>query len=274
MVMLHEEIRAVLLTRSRQMATQEIADEVNRRGNYRKRNGSAVTAFQVHGRTRNYSDIFTREGSRVGLVEWLAGKVTDDTESPPRRRKAVVPSLTPLAERRRSGSASAVQALQPEAGSDARLLILGTMPGPESLRLRQYYANPRNQFWRILSESFNREVPDSYRDRISLLIANHIALWDVLEICEREGALDSKIVLRSEQPNDVAGFLREHRGITTIALNGGAAAKYFQRFVAPQLMSLADRPLKLVQLPSTSSAHTIPVAAKLSQWRPILVAAA
>lgn len=273
MVTLHEEIRAVLLTASRQMTTQEIADEVNRRGNYHKRDGSPVSPFQVHGRTRNYPEIFTREGSIVGLVESLAGKEMAGVESPQGRHLAAMPSLTPSGDWRHGGSATDVRALQPVAGSDARLLILGTMPGAESLRLRQYYANSRNQFWRVLSESFNWEVPRSYRDRIAFLIANHIALWDVLETCERDGSLDSKITPGSERPNDIAKFLREHRRVATIALNGGAAAEFFQRLVAPQLVNL-DRTPKLVQLPSTSSAYTISVAAKLSQWRPVLIATA
>jgi hypoxanthine-DNA glycosylase len=166
-----------------------------------------------------------------------------------------------------------VQALPFVAGHDARLLVLGTVPGVESLRLRQYYANSRNQFWRILFEAFGREVPVLYKDRVSFLIANYIALWDVLEACAREGSLDSKIVPGSERPNDIAGFLRKHTGIKTVALNGGTAAKLFQRLVAPQLVSL-DRTLKLVQMPSTSPAYTAAFATKLSQWHPVFVATA
>jgi uncharacterized protein YrrD len=69
-ITLHEEIQAILREKRSSMTTKEIADEVNRRGNYHKKDGSAVTDYQVHGRTKNYDTLFTRDGSKVGLVEW------------------------------------------------------------------------------------------------------------------------------------------------------------------------------------------------------------
>ena len=67
---LHEEIRSILMEVGKEMTTSEIAAEVNRRGNYNKRDGSPVTDYQIHGRTKNYEKMFTRDGSSVGLIEW------------------------------------------------------------------------------------------------------------------------------------------------------------------------------------------------------------
>lgn len=64
---LHEEIVSILSEHGGWMTTSEIASEVNRRGRYRKRDDSAMTAFQIHGRTRNYPSLFERDGSRVRL---------------------------------------------------------------------------------------------------------------------------------------------------------------------------------------------------------------
>jgi len=64
---LHEAIVRVLQTKGKSMTTQEIADELNRNGLYSKRDGSTITDFQIHGRTRNYGHLFLREGSNVSL---------------------------------------------------------------------------------------------------------------------------------------------------------------------------------------------------------------
>ena len=66
---LHEETARILRQHgNRWMSTQEIVDAVNAAGNYRKRDGSAVTAFQIHGRTKNYTQLFERDRSKVRLL--------------------------------------------------------------------------------------------------------------------------------------------------------------------------------------------------------------
>ena len=159
-----------------------------------------------------------------------------------------------------------LRALPPVAASDARLLVLGSMPGAESLRRRQYYANPRNQFWRVAFTAFGETDPEAYPERVAFLLAHRIALWDVLETCERKGSLDTNIARGSEHPNDIAGFLRRHSGVRTIALNGGKAAQLFQSLVAPHLGSTAST-LEVLAMPSTSPAHTTPFAAKMTRWK-------
>src|SRR5690606_18961961 len=96
------------------------------------------------------------------------------------------------------------QSLSPVINSQSRVLILGTMPGDESLRQQRYYANPRNQFWSIISRVYRVAVPDDYDNRISLLLELGIALWDVLRSADRRGSLDSAI--KNEAANDFANL--------------------------------------------------------------------
>ncbi len=70
---LHEAIEELLIEKGRSMSTSEIANELNRRKSYSKRDGSLITAFQIHGRAKNYPDLFTKDGSTVGLVVWEKG---------------------------------------------------------------------------------------------------------------------------------------------------------------------------------------------------------
>ena len=157
----------------------------------------------------------------------------------------------------------------PLARSDARVLILGSMPGEESLRRREYYAYPHNQFWPIMGALFGagRELP--YEDRVRALTRRGIALWDVLKSCERVGSLDGSIVPESERPNALPRFLREHPRIRAVFFNGGKAHSAFARHVMPRLGALAES-LRFVRLPSTSPAHAgMPRSAKLAAWRQI-----
>lgn len=157
----------------------------------------------------------------------------------------------------------------PLARADARVLILGSMPGQESLRQGQYYAYPHNQFWPIMGELFGagRELP--YPERVEALTARGVAVWDVLACCERAGSLDASIRAATERANDFARFLAAHPRIHTVFFNGGKAQSAFARHVLPRLGPLASR-LQLVRLPSTSPAHAgVPRAAKLAAWRQV-----
>ncbi|MDY0057667.1 MAG: DNA-deoxyinosine glycosylase [Methyloversatilis sp.] len=150
----------------------------------------------------------------------------------------------------------------------ARVLILGSMPGVASLAAQRYYAHPRNQFWPIMGALFGAGPELPYAERLRVLTAAGIALWDVLESCERAGSLDAAIDARSAQANDFAAFFDAHPGITRIVCNGGTAEKHFRRDVMPQL---PPRALELVRLPSTSPAHAgMGAQEKLARWRAAL----
>lgn len=150
---------------------------------------------------------------------------------------------------------------------DAVILILGTMPGTKSLEIQQYYGHARNNFWRFMFEIFNEDFTDNYEMRKNLLLKNKVALWDVLQFCERIGSLDSAI--KNEITNDFELFLKQHPGIKTIIFNGQKAAAFFKKHVP-----LKDSSYQLFTLPSTSPANAgKSFEYKLNEWKKIILQA-
>jgi len=142
----------------------------------------------------------------------------------------------------------------------ARVLILGTMPGLRSLELQQYYAHPQNGFWKIISTVLQQPFSLDYSERKKMLIQNHIALWDVLQYCERQGSLDSAI--KKETANDIASFLKSQPDITHIFFNGQKAASYYKKYIT------THKKYTHITLPSTSPANArMLFATKLQAWK-------
>ena len=157
----------------------------------------------------------------------------------------------------------------PIAAADARVLVLGSMPGIASLAAGRYYAHPRNAFWPIIATLCGApEVPPP-DDRPALLHAHRIALWDVLRRCRRAGSLDAAIEPDSIEPNDFAGFFARHPALRLVLFNGAAAESLFRRHVLVQ--TPVAEGVSLVRLPSTSPANASwSYARKLDAWRAAL----
>jgi double-stranded uracil-DNA glycosylase len=154
------------------------------------------------------------------------------------------------------------------ARDDARVLILGTLPGEKSLERGQYYANSRNIFWRIIEELFGISDDLLYEDRLARLQEIRIAVWDVCRSADRSGSLDSKLV--AGEPNDFNSLLRSHSRIELICFNGSKAQKLYQQYVLPELAQQFAT-IRYELLPSTSPAHAaMPYDEKLSRWRSAL----
>ena len=162
----------------------------------------------------------------------------------------------------------------PIAAADARVLVLGSLPGRRSLEMREYYAQPHNAFWRIMGALFGA-VPDlAYEARLDRLRAHGIAVWDVLAAGEREGSLDAAIVPASIVINDFAGSLAKHGRIELVCFNGTTAATLFRRKVLPGLPARSAA-LEMRVLPSTSPAYaSLRFEHKLAAWSEALAPAA
>jgi len=137
---------------------------------------------------------------------------------------------------------------EPIATPAAKVLILGTLPGQESLRRGEYYANPRNAFWRIVEEILGIPASIPYAERVRRLSEAGVALWDVCAAAHRPGSLDLAIRHDSVVPNDFAAFLETHPQIRLIAFNGAKAAALFRKHVK-------GISVRCIDLPSTSPAH-------------------
>lgn len=166
---------------------------------------------------------------------------------------------------------SVLQSFAPIESPDARVLILGSMPGAASLTAARYYAHPQNLFWPIMGRLVGAAPELDYQRRLQLLRSGGIALWDVLAQCEREGSLDSAIRDDTAVANDFAGFFTRHPHVRTVLFNGAKAENSFKRFV---LKPLARPDLHLLRLPSTSPANASQrLEMKVSAWRDALRAA-
>jgi len=157
---------------------------------------------------------------------------------------------------------------EPVADSNSEILILGSMPGRESLAAEQYYAHRRNAFWKIMSDLLGFDPASSYETRLQELKAARIALWDVLQSCTRVGSLDSSIDADSITVNDFRSFFRTHDKIHSVFFNGAMAESAYRRYVLPTVGTIS---VGYKRLPSTSPAHaSLSYAQKLQAWRTAL----
>lgn len=152
------------------------------------------------------------------------------------------------------------QSFQPVLGLEPRVLILGTLPGKESLRKQEYYGNPRNHFWKIIYTLFDAPLEEEYGAKIAFAKENKIALWDVCHRAVRASSLDSDI--KEEQANEIGELLDKNPTIKTVAFNGQKAEKLFDKYF--------DRreEIKYLSLLSSSPANaSYSYEKKLAQWR-------
>ena len=136
--------------------------------------------------------------------------------------------------------------------------MLGSLPGDASLAARQYYAHPRNGFWRLMGEVIAEDLAAlPYEERLERLVANRVGLWDVVAHAVRPGSLDQSI--RGAGHNPLADFFATFPDLEAVAFNGGTAAAAGHKL-------LAALPLTLIDLPSSSPANTRPLSDKGRAW--------
>ena len=152
-----------------------------------------------------------------------------------------------------------INSFPPIVDENSRILILGSMPGAKSLEMSQYYAFPQNQFWRIMFHLFDVEFSNDYETRIDLIKQNKIALWDVIESCERKGSSDTEI--KAEIDNDIPQLIENHPNIKIIYCNGQKSYKNLLKILGNKFK------IPIVVLPSTSPLHTVKFEEKLEKWK-------
>ena len=158
----------------------------------------------------------------------------------------------------RVASIPRLQGLPPRIPKTARLLMLGSFPGEESLRQSQYYAHPRNQFWRLMGDIVGEPLADlPYPERLRRLARHHVGVWDIITGCEREGSLDGDI--RNAVFSQFEWLAKHAPQLKAVALNGQKAGSARKR-----IESLG---YQVLVLPSSSPAYTLPYEKKLEAWQ-------
>lgn len=146
--------------------------------------------------------------------------------------------------------------LEPWVGGEPKVLILGSLPGDESIKQQAYYANKRNAFWKIMRALYNNNIET---DNKKFIISCGIALWDCVHSAIRKGSLDSAIKDDSVVANDIRGLIAKYPTINTIILNGGKAEKYYNKYCK-------GIDCKTIRRISTSPAATRVFEEKLQEW--------
>lgn len=162
-----------------------------------------------------------------------------------------------------SAPSSLLTGFPPVLDSATRILVLGSFPGEASLAAQQYYAHPRNQFWRLLSAVLGGALTSlPYEERLQCLLSHGVGLWDVLEACEREGSLDAAI--RRPRPNEFAKLKHQCPRLEKVCFNGKTSGRFEPIFAAAGFRTLV--------LPSSSPANAqLSFEEKLAHWKNILL---
>lgn len=151
------------------------------------------------------------------------------------------------------------ESFEPIVDRRSRVLILGSMPGPEALRKQQYYGFDGNHFWTIVPALFGKERPATYEEKIRLVRYHRIALWDVLQSCSRPTAMDADIT--EPQPNAIPQLIKQYPNIKAIFINGRTAFNFFEKWFGGKIR----RPH--YYLPSSSPAHAaMSLPKKIEKW--------
>jgi double-stranded uracil-DNA glycosylase len=161
-----------------------------------------------------------------------------------------------------STTSSLLAGFPPVLAADTRILILGSFPGEASLAAQQYYAHPRNQFWRLLSAVLNDDMVSlPYDARLERLKTHQVGLWDVLAACEREGSLDAAI--RKPQANNFEHLKHECPRLRRVCFNGKTSGRFEALF--------QDAGFETLVLPSSSPANAqLSFEQKLTIWHQIV----
>ena len=148
--------------------------------------------------------------------------------------------------------------------ANPKIFILGTMPGKQSLRKQQYYANNRNSFWKIIYELTEEVFSENYAERIDALKRNHIAIWDICQFGERKTRVSSAI--KNEEPNPINEIVEMFPSVKQILFNGKKAEKLYRKY----FNEIAHIQYKTVLSTSPANAR-FSFREKLNNWKTAMV---
>ena len=156
-----------------------------------------------------------------------------------------------------------VHTFPPIYNDQSRVLILGTFPSVMSREGNFFYHNPRNRLWKVIAIITNSVEPETIQQKEKMLLANNIAVWDVIQSCEIKGSSD--ISIRNVTPNDLRGILN-CAPIERIFANGDKAYQLYMKY------SSKYANMAITKLPSTSPANAAWTMEKLLEaWKAILI---
>ena len=155
-----------------------------------------------------------------------------------------------------------VHSFEPVYDKDSEILILGTLPSVKSRENNFYYGHKQNRFWKVLATLLKEPVPETIEEKKAILLAHHIAIWDVIQSCDIKGSSDSSI--KNVAPTDLRMIL-EKTNITRIYANGNKAGQLYKRY------QFSVTGIEATVLPSTSPANAAWSLARLCEtWGAIL----
>ena len=151
---------------------------------------------------------------------------------------------------------------QPIYNKDSRVLILGTFPSVKSREQQFYYGHPQNRFWKVIAALTKSPLPGTIEEKKAMLLANGIAIWDVIQSCDIIGSSDTSI--KNVVPADISHILA-NSSVKTIYGNGTKACQLYDRYILPKTG------MPIHKLPSTSPANAAFSMERLLQaWSAIL----
>lgn len=134
--------------------------------------------------------------------------------------------------------------INPIYNEDSKILILGSFPSVKSREQQFFYAHPQNRFWKVISNIFNEQLPNTIEEKTQMLLRNNIAVWDVIKSCDIVGSSDSSI--ENVVVNDIESILKK-TNIQKIFANGDKSYKLFKKYFT--------KDIEIIKLPSTSPAN-------------------
>lgn len=198
-----------------------------------------------------------------GAIQIIGESEKDSNKTSAEKKNKGIPKQEELQLNKKEDASVENQCIcfHPLIDKNSEILVLGTMPGKQSLETKEYYANTTNSFWKIIKDLFNnKEEFKDYKEKCECLKKNGIALWDVLAACERKDSLDENI--EKETPNDIKKLLQEYPNIKRIIFNGKNPKKKFAQ----------DIKCDLFTAPSTSGANTtMTYEEKFEDWKKLLI---